>query len=158
MRFGVRSVMKSIGAPLGLLHLAEVYGPWVMALKIGDYVEGLDPKWKRIRFLDAANMSSGFGGMGTFNTHPNDPQDGYLEGNYDDWYTARSHADKLAMINANLRPYPWEPGTVMRYRDQDYYLLGAALNRFLQSVRGPSADSTRTPSRVRVSFSRYRSW
>jgi hypothetical protein len=76
MRFGVRSVMKSVGAPLALLHLAEVYGPWVLTLKVGDYVAGLDPKWKRIRFLDAANMSTGFGGTGTLKTNPNDILDG----------------------------------------------------------------------------------
>jgi hypothetical protein len=140
MRFGVRSVMKSIGAPLALLHLAEVYGPWVMTLKVGDYVAGLDPKWKRIRFLDAANMSTGFGGTGTFKTNPNDILDGYLDGEYDAWYTARSHFDKLVQINAHLRQYPWEPGTVVRYRDQDFYLLGAAVDGFLKSMRGPSAD------------------
>jgi hypothetical protein len=28
----------------------------------------------------------------------------------------------------------------MRYRDQDYFLLGAALQGFLKSVRGPQAD------------------
>jgi hypothetical protein len=140
MRFGVRSVMKSVGAPLALLRLAEVYGPWVLALNIGDYVAGLDPKWKRIRFLDAANMASGFGGTGSLKTNPNDILDGYLDGNYDAWYTARSQTEKLAQINANLRPYPWEPGTVMRYRDQDFYLLGAALDGFLKAMRGPSAD------------------
>lgn len=140
MRFGVRSVMKSIGVPLALLHLAEVYGPWVLTLKVGDYVGGLDPKWKRIRFLDAANMATGFGGTGSFKSNPNDIDDGYLDGDYDAWYTAPSHADKLAQINANLSPYPWEPGTVMRYRDQDFYLLGAAIDGFLKSVRGPAAD------------------
>jgi CubicO group peptidase (beta-lactamase class C family) len=140
MRFGVRSVMKSVGAPLALLRLAEVYGPWVLSLKVGDYVAGLDPKWKRIRFLDAANMSTGFGGTGTLNTNPNEILDGYLDGDYDAWFTARSHLDKLAQINANLRPYPWEPGTVVRYRDQDFYLLGVAIDGFLKSMRGPSAD------------------
>jgi CubicO group peptidase (beta-lactamase class C family) len=140
MRFGVRSVMKSIGAPLALLRLAEVYGPWVLNLKVGDYVAGLDPKWNRVRFIDAANMASGFGGTGSLKTNPNDSLDGYLEGNYDAWYTAPSHADKLAQINANLHPYPWEPGTVMRYRDQDFFLLGAAIDGFLKSERGPSAD------------------
>src|SRR6266403_1348557 len=53
---------------------------------------------------------------------------------------ATPHADKIRQIAANLRPYPWEPGTVMRYRDQDYYILGAAIDRFLKSVRGPQAD------------------
>ncbi len=141
MRFGVRSVMKAVAPPLALLRLAEVYGPYVLNLRIGDYVPGLDPKWSRIRFIDAANMATGFGGTGTLKTHPNDEGDGYLEANYDAWYTAHSQADKLAQINANLRPYPWEPGTVMRYRDQDHYLLGIAVDRFLKSVRGPDADA-----------------
>jgi hypothetical protein len=140
MRFGVRSVTKSIFAPLALLHLAQVYGPWVLTLKVGDYVQGLDPKWRRVRFLDAANMATGFGGTGTTKTHPNNIFDGYLGGDYDAWYTAPSHADKIRQIAASLRPYPWEPGTVMRYRDQDYYILGAAIDGFLKSVRGPQAD------------------
>ena len=29
----------------------------------------------------------------------------------------------------------------MRYRDQDHYLLGIAVDRFLKSVRGPDADA-----------------
>ncbi|HMK87728.1 MAG TPA: serine hydrolase [Steroidobacteraceae bacterium] len=140
MRFGVRSVTKSVFAPLALLHLAQVYGPWVLTLKVGDYVEGLDPKWRRIRFADAANMATGFGGTGSTKTQPNDIFDGYLGGDYDAWYTAPSFADKIRQINATLHPYPWEPGTVMRYRDQDYFLLGAALQGFLRSVRGPRAD------------------
>jgi hypothetical protein len=140
MRFGVRSVTKSVFAPLALLRLAQVYGPWVLTLKVGDYVPGLDPKWRRVRFVDAANMATGYGGMGTTKTHPNDIFDGYLGGDYDAWYTAPSHAEKIKQIAANLHPYPWEPGTVMRYRDQDYYLLGVAIDGFLKSVRGPQSD------------------
>jgi CubicO group peptidase (beta-lactamase class C family) len=73
-------------------------------------------------------------------THPNDIYDGYLGGNYDAWYTAPSMAEKLAHIATDLHAYPWEPGTVVRYRDQDFYLLGLALEEFLKSVRGPQAD------------------
>jgi hypothetical protein len=140
MRFGVRSVTKSVWAPLALLRLAEVYGPWVMTLHVGDYVHGLDPKWNRVRFIDAASMASGFGGVGSTKTQPNDLFDGYLEGHYDDWYLAPSAAAKLEMINAHLHPYPWEPGTVVRYRDQDMWLLGLAVDAFVKSVRGPAAD------------------
>jgi len=139
MRFGVRSITKSVGPPLALLHLAEVYGPWVLNLKIGDYVPGLDPKWNRIRFLDAADMATGFGGTGSLKTNPNDMMDGYLEGNYDAWYAAPSLAEKIQQIN-QTHPYPWEPGTVARYRDQDFFLLGVALDAFLKSKRGPEAD------------------
>ncbi|MDE2052832.1 MAG: serine hydrolase, partial [Gammaproteobacteria bacterium] len=140
MRFGVRSVMKSIGAPLALLRLAQVCGRYVLALRIGDFVEGLDPKYRAVRFIDAANMATGFGGTGTWTTHPNDPFDGYLEGDYDAWYSAPSHREKVKQIKRSLRPYPWEPGTVMRYRDQDFYLLGVAIDRFVKSLRGPGAD------------------
>jgi CubicO group peptidase (beta-lactamase class C family) len=140
MRFGVRSVTKSVFAPLALLRLAQVYGPWVLTLKVGDYVQGLDPKWHRVRFIDAADMATGFGGTGSTKTHPNDIFDGYLGGDYDAWYTAPSFADKIRQIDATLHPYPWEPGTVMRYRDQDYFLLGAAIEGFLKSVRGPQAE------------------
>ena len=140
MRFGVRSVTKAVFAPLALLRLAQVYGPWVLTLKVGDYVPGLDPKWRRVRFIDASNMATGFGGMGSTKTHPNDIFDGYLEGDYDAWYLAPSHAGKVRQMAATLHPYPWEPGTVMRYRDQDYYVLGAAIQGFLKSVRGPQAD------------------
>ena len=141
MRFGVRSVMKSVAAPLCLLHLAQLYGPYVLDLHIGDYIKGLDPKFNRIRFIDAANMATGFGGVGSFTTNPNNGFDGYLEGDYDAWYLAPSNAEKLQVINSRLRPYPWEPGTVWRYRDQDYYLLGIAIDAFLKSVRGPDADA-----------------
>lgn len=140
MRFGVRSITKSIVNPLALLRLAQTYGPWVLTLKIGDYVEGLDPKWKRIRFLDAMNMASGFGGVGSLKTNRNDGFDGNADGNYDAWFTAPTNAEKIKEINANLRPYPWEPGTVYRYRDQDLYLLGLAIDNFLKLVRGPQAD------------------
>jgi CubicO group peptidase (beta-lactamase class C family) len=141
MRFGVRSVTKGTFAPLALLRLAQLYGPWVLTLKIGDFVPGLtDPKWKRIRFIDAANMATGFGRTGTFKTHPNEDHDGYLGGDYDAWYTAPSFAEKIKQINAQWKPYPWEPGTVVRYRDQDYFLLGAAIEGFIKSVRGPQAD------------------
>jgi len=136
MRFGVRSVMKSVAAPLALLHLAEQYGPWVLDLKIGDYVSGLDPKYRDVRMIDAASMASGFGGQGTLRTNPNDMYDGYLGGDYDAWYVAPSHAEKLAQIRRTLTPYPWAPGTVVRYRDQDFYLLGIAIDGFLQQVRG----------------------
>jgi hypothetical protein len=140
MRFGVRSVMKSVAAPLSLLRLAQVYGPQVLHLMIGKYVAGLDEKFNTVRFIDAANMASGFGGTGTLRTDPNDFQDGYLEGDYDGWYTAPSHAEKMAHMAKWLRPYPWDPGTVLRYRDHDFYVLGVAVDAYLKSVRGPGAD------------------
>jgi hypothetical protein len=140
MRFGPRSIMKSIGVPLALLRLAQEYGPYVLDLKVGDYVNVADPKYRKVRFIDAADMATGMGGDGSLKTNPNDIGDGYVDPHYDAWYLAHSQADKMREIDAHNRPYPWAPGTVMRYRDHDFYLLGAALDAFLKSVRGPNAD------------------
>jgi hypothetical protein len=63
-------------------------------------------------------------------------------------YLAPSQAEKLQQIDAHNLPYPWEPGTVMRYRDHDFYLFGAALDAFLKSVRGPDAEGGRTHRRI----------
>ncbi|MDH5273242.1 MAG: serine hydrolase, partial [Gammaproteobacteria bacterium] len=142
MRFGVRSVMKSIAAPLSLLRLAEVYGPQVLELHLGDFVPSLvDPKWKRVRFIDAADMATGFGGKDTYKWHPNGEGDDRANPTYDDWYQMPSNAGKIQKIQENLKPYPFEPGTQMHYRDQDYYLLGIAVDAYLKKVRGPDADA-----------------
>lgn len=141
MRFGPRSVTKSMTAPLALGRLSQVYGPYVLNLKIGDYVEGLDPEYDEVRFIDAANMATGMGGQGSFVTATNNTNDGYVDAAYDDWYNgAFSNAEKIAAITRDASPYPWEPGVIMRYRDRDYHLLGAALEGFLQSVEGNDAD------------------
>lgn len=140
MRFGARSLTKSIAAPLALLRLAQLQGPEVLDQTIGRYVAGVDSKFERVRFIDAANMATGFGGTGTLQFQPNDYEDGYLDADYDGWYTAPTHEQKLAHIAQRLRPYPWDPGTVLRYRDQDFYLLGAALNLYIKNIRGPRAD------------------
>ena len=141
MRFGPRSVAKSVTAPLALGRLAQVYGPEILELKIGDYVAGLDPEYGEVRFIDAANMATGMGGQGSLVTEPNDPNDGYVDETYDDWYNgAFSAAEKIDRITRDASPYPWDPGVVMRYRDRDYHLLGAATDGFLKSVRGPGAD------------------
>jgi hypothetical protein len=141
MRFGVRSVTKTVTAALSLLHLAQLYGPQVLDLKIGDYVPGADPHWKKVRFIDAADMASAYGGVGSLVTRPNDDGSGYLENDYVGWYTAPSVAEKLAHMRTHLTPYPWAPGRVMRYRDHDFFMLGLAVDGYLKSVRGPQADA-----------------
>jgi CubicO group peptidase (beta-lactamase class C family) len=141
MRFGIRSMTKSVTAPLALARLAQVYGPYVLNLKIGDYVDGLHPGYDAVRFIDAANMATGMGGSGSPSTVPNDGQSGYVDETYDDWYNAaKSAAEKIEAIVRDTGSYPWEPGVVFRYRDRDHHLLGMAADRFLKSVRGPEAD------------------
>lgn len=141
MRFGIRSMTKSVTVPVTLARLAQVYGPYVLNLKIGDYVEGLHPGYDAVRFIDAANMATGMGGSGSIDTVPNNGQSGYVDASYDDWYNgAASAAEKIEAIIRDTGAYPWGPGVVFRYRDRDHHLLGAAADAFLESVRGTQAD------------------
>jgi hypothetical protein len=41
----------------------------------------------------------------------------------------------------------------MRYRDQDFYLAGVAIDAFLKSIRGPDADVWEMLRSEVVSFS-----
>ena len=141
MRFGIRSMTKSITVPLALARLSQVFGPYVLNLKIGDYVRGLHPGYDDVRFVDAANMATGMGGAGNMTTNPNVGDSGYVDDTYDDWYNgARSAAEKVEFITRDTGPYPWGPGVVYRYRDRDHHLLGAALDAFLKTMRGPEAN------------------
>jgi CubicO group peptidase (beta-lactamase class C family) len=135
----VHSVTKSAASAVALLRLAQKYGPDVFDAKIKDYVEITAPHqgWEDVTLGDALDMATGVG-FGSVRRHST-IDDGYLEGNYDAWYKAPSEEAKL--IEGFKSPdLPWGPGDVARYRDQDIFLLGVAMDRFLKSKEGPAAD------------------
>jgi len=140
-RFGVWSATKALANETALLRLAEKFGPSVFDLKIVDYVPQAAryPGWRNVRFEDAINMATGIGN-GSTKREPNDTSDGYLDASYSRWYEARSTQEKVAALLADGRVYPWGPGQVTRYRDQDMFILGVAMDRFLKSKEGPTAD------------------
>jgi hypothetical protein len=142
-RFGVWSATKTAANETALLRLAQKYGPGVFELKIRDYVReaAAYPGWSRVRFEDAIDMATGIGN-GSTRSSPNDINDGYAfpDPAYDRWYAARSVDEKLAVMLRDGRVYPWGPGKVARYRDQDMFILGVAMDRFLKSKEGPGAD------------------
>jgi hypothetical protein len=140
-RFGVWSATKVLANETALLRLAEKYGPEVFELKIADYVPAAAgyPAWRNVRFEDAINMATGIGN-GSARREPNDSGDGYLDASYSHWYEARSVEQKLAALLADGHVYPWGPGQVTRYRDQDMFILGVAMDRFLKSKEGPAAN------------------
>jgi CubicO group peptidase (beta-lactamase class C family) len=84
-------------------------------------------------------MATGLGN-GSARRDPNDSGDGYIDDTYNEWADAPSRSDKVAALLRIARVYPWGPGEVVRYRDQDIYLLGVAMDQFLKSKEGPSAD------------------
>jgi len=140
-RFGVWSATKALANAAALLHLAQKYGPSVFDLKIRDYVPEAAkyPGWNDVRFEDAIDMATGIGN-GSTNIHPNDTNDGYINSSYGAWYEARSVHDKIEALLRDGHVYPWGPGKVTRYRDQDMFILGVAMDRFIKSKEGASAD------------------
>ena len=140
-RFGVWSATKALANETALLRLAEKYGPTVFEMRIADYVPeaARHPAWRNVRFEDAINMATGIGN-GSTKRDPNDSGDGYLDASYSKWYEARSTDGKVAALLRDGGAYPWGPGQVTRYRDQDMFILGVAMDRFLKSKEGPAAD------------------
>ena len=139
-RFGVWSATKVLANETALLRLAQKFGPAVFELKIADYVPeaASHPAWRAVHFEDAINMATGIGN-GSTRRDPNDISDGYIDPTYDEWYRAGSETDKVAALLRIGRAYPWGPGTVARYRDQDMFVLGVAMDRYLKSREGPAA-------------------
>jgi len=140
-RFGVWSATKALANETALLRLAQKYGPAVFELRIQDYVPGAGAYagWHNVRFEDAIDMATGIGN-GSLKREPNHITDGYLDSTYSEWYEAPSEEAKVASLLRDGRTYPWGPGKVARYRDQDMYVLGVAMDNFLKSKEGPSAD------------------
>jgi hypothetical protein len=123
-----------------LLRLAEKYGPAVFDAKIADYVpeSARYRGWRAVSFEDAIDMATGIGN-GSTQREPNDISDGYLDPSYSRWYRAPSTQEKVAALLEDGGVYPWGPGQVARYRDQDMFILGVAMDRFLKSKEGPTA-------------------
>jgi hypothetical protein len=140
-RFGVWSAAKALVNETALLRLAQKYGPGVFDLKIKDYVPAAAAYsgWRDVRFENAIDMATGIGN-GSAKREPNDINDGYIDPSYSAWYEARSASDKVAALLNGGRVYPWGPGKVVRYRDQDMFVLGVAMNAYLKSKEGPAAD------------------
>jgi len=141
VRFGVWSATKALANETALLRLAQKFGPEVFDLKVQDYVDGAAAYsgWANVRFRDAINMATGVGNGSTVR-EPNNIEDGYLDPSYSRWYEARSSQEKVKALLETGRVYPWGPGQVARYRDQDMFVLGVAMDGFLKSREGAAAS------------------
>ena len=139
VRFGVWSATKSLVNEIALLHLAQKYGPRVFDERIVDYVPqaAAFPGWRDVRFTDAADMATGVGN-GSVSPNPNHILEGGLE-NYSQWYEARTEQQKVQAALTGAKPFPWGPGRVARYRDQDMYILGVAMDNFVKKKDGAAA-------------------
>ena len=138
-RFGIWSVTKSAGNTVAALRLAQRYGREVLDERIADHLDvtAEHDGWDEVRFRDILNMATGVG-EGSTRIEPNNTSDGYLIG-YDDWYTAISRDERIRQV-FRASNHPWGPGEVVRYRDQDAFLIGAAMDAYLKHRAGPQAD------------------
>jgi CubicO group peptidase (beta-lactamase class C family) len=139
-RFGVWSATKSLVTETALLRLAQKYGPSVFTERIVDFVPqaAAFPGWANVRFADAANMATGLGN-GSLVRNPNNILDGGLE-NYAPWYEAHTGEQKIRAALVGSKPFPWGPGQVARYRDQDMFMLGVAMDNYVKRKERATAS------------------
>lgn len=155
MRFGLWSATKAAFATTALLRLGVHLGPQVARTRIADALEiGADHDgWNTVTIMDCLNMASGVGTAGRqalptdiYADNLTEPENAQAQGDgpdsyraYQSWYAARSRTDKLARAFA-CPSYPWGPGEVARYRDQDLFMAGAAMDALWKRHAGPDAD------------------
>lgn len=152
MRFGIWSATKAAFATTALMRLAHHLGPGVAETRIVDVLDVTADHdgWRDVTIRHCLSMATGIGTAGeTGDIHADnltgpeyasaDGPDGACYRAYQGWYAVRSRADKLR--EAFLVPsYPWGPGVVARYRDQDLFVAGAAMDAVWKHNRGPDAD------------------
>ncbi len=152
MRFGIWSATKAAFAATALMRLACHLGPGVAETRIADVLDvtAHHDGWRDVSIRHCLCMATGIGTAGrTGDIHADNltgPQYARADGPegacyraYQNWYAARSCADKLR--EAFRAPsYPWGPGVVARYRDQDLFVAGAAMDALWKRERGPDAD------------------
>lgn len=139
-RFGVWSVTKAAGNAVAMLRLAEKFGPEVFDEKLTDYIteaKGM-PGWDDVTFGDMLNMASGMG-WGPQEEKPYQVSDPFGDPYYV-WYEAKTVEGKIDATLKATSPYPWGPGKVVRYRDDDMFLLGEAMSRFVEAKGEPYSN------------------
>ncbi len=154
MKFGIWSATKSAFCSIACLRIAQIGDADPRQAKVAELLhEARDnPDWQDITIGDCLNMASG---IGTINPSP-EPPDAFADylieecyasesgdilesyTRYHEWFLAPDQHSKNKAAFA-CRAYPWPAGQVMRYRDQDLYIAGAALDAVLKKLRGPQA-------------------
>ena len=148
LRQGIWSATKSAGAGVALFHLAERYGPEVLDLRVADLLEvtAEHEGWNEVRLRDCFNMASGIGDLGPAPEPPNIFADYDLFWDTDSvpvqrylrWFAAPSRVERLEAAFSH-DSYPWGPGQVARYRDQDFFVLAAAMDALVKEHEGTNA-------------------
>jgi hypothetical protein len=145
MVFGVWSVTKSAFAAIAALRLAHMFGDEIVHRRVADLLDitAHHDGWDGVTIADCLDMATGIGDAGPEPQPVNiladygiDPSVASPSGrNYRAWIEAHSKRDKLEAAFACGR-YAWGAGRVARYRDQDIFVAGAAMDRLLERHAG----------------------
>jgi len=154
LKFGIWSATKTAFCSIACLRIAQITGQDPRRVLVRDLLpEAVGNKdWEVITIGHCLDMASGIGCAGTEAEPPAIFADYVLEesqaqisetarasyNHYQAWFLAPSQHEKNVAAFA-CPAYPWPAGSVTRYRDQDLYIAGAALDAFLKRCRGPEA-------------------
>jgi len=170
MKFGIWSATKTAFCSIACLRIAQISGQDPRDQVVGELLpEAADNHaWNDITIGDCLNMATGIGTAAREAEPPAIFADYLLEesqaqesdearvsfDHYHAWFLAPSQHEKNQAAFACPK-YPWPAGSVTRYRDQDLYIAGAALDAVLKRLRGPDAriwdlvrDEVYTPARI----------
>ena len=170
LKFGIWSATKTAFCSIACLRIAQICGKDPRTETIGELLpEARDSAaWRDITIGDCLNMASGIGTAARVAEPASIFADYLLEefqaqesaearasfNYYHAWFVAPSQHEKNLAAFACPK-YPWPAGSVTRYRDQDLYIAGAALDAYLKRLRGVDAriwdlvrDEVYAPARI----------
>lgn len=127
------SLAKSLFGGLGLMQLEARY-PGAREALISEYVPecAATGDWSGVTFEHALDMATGR----YLSTEPDADESAAVEA---DFFLVGTHAEK-ARLACSRYPRREAPGQTFVYHTTDTYLLGAAMQAFLQEREGPDAD------------------
>ena len=170
MKFGIWSATKTAFCTIACLRLAHIMGEDPRDYEIAALLPEAksNEKWASITIGHCMDMATGIGTAASDKKEPNIFGDYLLESwqsqeseeafrsynHYHTWFLAPSQHEKNLAAFA-CPSYPWPASTIVRYRDQDLYVAGAALDALLKSFRGPDSrlwdmvrDEVYVPARI----------
>ncbi len=127
------SFAKSLFAGLGLMRLEELY-PGAMDALITDYVPecAAVDGWDGVTFEHALDMATG-----RYNSTASEADEN--EAFEARFFLVESHAEKIDLACSQY-PHRTSPGTQWVYHTTDTYILGTAMQSYLQEQTGGTAD------------------
>ena len=122
------STAKSIFASVATMRLERLY-PGVSGKSIGSLVDECDQdRWRDVTIENALDMATGNFESADFEVDEDSPA-------HEAFVFADSHAEKIEFACSHF-PRKAEPGTTFVYHTSDTYLVGVALQRFLDQRGG----------------------